>query len=220
MSGLIKLMSDHESIARANLMAEMMSAPKMGLIDLCRLGEGGTIIFNKSHYQADRYFAERKVVDGQEVFGSALSQDEIYQKVSEKIKRMIGCANGEIEVTQDIVDELIYPISQHFLAEVEARRLEDPSLLGYVSDQSCEYPQEVQFSIENGKHFTTRKVERKRMVHLKDLTQGVENPRSKELRLEVCTYQDLVTRKVGFIVSYQVDSVKKAWLSVNPCSQN
>lgn len=211
----------HDLNAGRNLLlAEMQTAPKQGAIDLCRIGQGGMIVFGSRHFPTDKYFAERKIVSGNEVFGDKLDQDAIYNKVSAKIRQMIECVNGEIVVTQDMVDELIYPVSQQFLAEAEAMRLRDPSLADYVSDPEKEYPEEFSFKLEDSKHFCTRKIEKKRMVHLQDLTSGLEHPRTKELRFEVSTYHDLVNRRVGFVVTYEVDRVQKSWFSMNPCSQD
>lgn len=215
-----------ESISgsRRDLREEMGLSPGQSLIDGCRLGEGAKFSIGKTYYEADKFFAQRKIVDGKEVFGEKLSDSEIYCKMANKIAVYIQRQNDTLDINPDVIDELIYPASQHFMAEMEALHLCDKNLQGYLSphdDSPCSLSFNLE-SISSSKAptvFVTTYSEKQKYFLESDLIKDTRDPKPKILTMEVKTYHNLINHEVGFSCLYKLDNETKSWISTQPWIQ-
>lgn len=213
--------------ARRDLREEMGLSPGQALIDGCRLGEGAKFSIGNAYYKADHFFAHRKVVDGKETFEGKLPDSEIYCKLANKIAVYIQGQNDTLDINPDIIDELIYPVSQHFMAELEALHLWDKNLQGYVSPQlpDSDNPIGLSYKLESINPskppviFVTTHRQTKKYFLESDLTYDISNPKPKLVTTEVKTYHNLINHEVGFSCLYKLDDETKSWMSTQPWIQ-
>lgn len=206
---------------RLVLRQEMTRNPDQALLDISRLGDEAKVRIGRFSYAASKLFAERKIVNGNEVFGDKLSNQEIYAKIEDKVSRLISYAHETLDIRTETIAELIYPTAQHFFTELESLRLRDKRLTGFVSIGN-ETPAEISFRLETLPNapsliFVTSRRETKTFMRLSDINQAKPDPKVEILSMEVQTFHHLITNEVGFACSYILQGRIQKWFSPTPC---